>query len=135
MRYCIPARTFLGVSDRSTLQPLTVPGRLSERSMIVCDLFMTRLERSGTVRDVGRSETFIMYKINGLKRSQNHVHSTFTFTLKKQKKHCMNCLLLLRKILLLRLCERKGPYNLLHSSKEKGAIQVCPRFFYKVHIR
>jgi hypothetical protein len=29
-----------------------------------------------TVRDVERSETFILYKINGLKRLQNHVHAS-----------------------------------------------------------
>ena len=43
-------------------------------------------ERSGTmngqerwtVRDVERYATIILYKVNGLKRLQNHVHGTFT---------------------------------------------------------
>ena len=66
-------------------------------------------ERSGTmngqerwtVRDVERYATIILYKVNGLKRLQNHVHGTFTvrsrnvhgtftFTFQKRKKHCSN---------------------------------------------
>jgi hypothetical protein len=45
-------------------------------------------ERSGRVKGVERSETFMLCKINGLKRLKNHVHSTFTFTLQKRKKDC-----------------------------------------------
>jgi hypothetical protein len=55
-------------------------------------------ERSGTVngqgrwtvRDVERYATIILYKVNGLKRLQNHVHGTFTFTFQKRKKHCIS---------------------------------------------
>jgi hypothetical protein len=36
---------------------------------------------------VGVSETFILYKINGIKRLQNHVHGTFTFTLQNLKNY------------------------------------------------
>ena len=32
----------------------------------------TVMKLSETVRNVGRSEAFILYKISGLKRSQNH---------------------------------------------------------------
>ncbi len=79
-RYCFPARS---VPDCSSLQPFTVPDRLNERSWTIPERFqsfwerfrpfetslwtetvMKRLEtvrkvgRPGTVRDVGRSETY-----------------------------------------------------------------------------
>jgi hypothetical protein len=76
MRYCAPARTFLGVSDRSALQLFTIPDRLHERSVNVCESSMNVFNRSmrvfdrfrpfvtvfdkkslETVRNVGRSET------------------------------------------------------------------------------
>jgi hypothetical protein len=36
------------------------------------------MKRSETVRNGERSEKFILYKINGLKRLQNHVHGSKT---------------------------------------------------------
>jgi hypothetical protein len=46
-RYCIPARTFLGVPGRSALQPITVPDHLHERSIERFRSFVTflRLEK------------------------------------------------------------------------------------------
>ena len=43
-------------------------------------------ERSGTVKngqELKRSETFMLYLMNGLKRLQNYVYGMFTFTLQK----------------------------------------------------
>jgi hypothetical protein len=84
MRYCVPARTFRDVPDYSALQPF----------MSVFDRFLTFLRpeklrnRHGTFRKgeerlkfsncEERSETFIFYMINGLKRLQNHVHASKT---------------------------------------------------------
>jgi hypothetical protein len=44
------------------------------------------------VRDFGRSETFILYKINDLKRLQNHVHVHVSKT--KETQYCLRELLI-----------------------------------------
>jgi hypothetical protein len=56
-------------------------------------------ERSEMVSNVGQSEVFMLYKMNGMTRLQNHVHGTFTFTftLQKRKKHCTAILSFLKR--------------------------------------
>ena len=46
----------------------------SSSFLTVCMSLFDRLKSSETVRDVGLLETFILYKINDLKRLHNHVH-------------------------------------------------------------
>jgi hypothetical protein len=90
LHYCVPARTLVSVPDRSALKLFAVPDQLHERSASslnrVCGLFETRngQECLGTIRDVGRSESFIMSKISDLKRLQNHVHVHVS----KSKENC-----------------------------------------------
>jgi hypothetical protein len=62
------------------------------------------LKRSEEVRNAGSSETFRQGQersgtLDGLKRLQNHVHGTFTFTLQKRKNH-FKILKLLSKIVI-----------------------------------
>jgi hypothetical protein len=86
-RYCVQARTFLGAPDRCMNVTWTFVD-FPFRPFVIFEgqkSSETVMKRSEMVRDVGRSEKFILYKINGLKRLQNHVHGTFTFTFKKRK--------------------------------------------------
>ena len=103
VRYCVPARTFISVPDRSPFMIvfinvpwsfLNVPWTFSTSS----DLFKARKsqKRSWNVQKRSRrwtrrgdewSEAFILYKINGLKRLQNLAHRTFNRTLQKRKKN------------------------------------------------
>ena len=41
-----------------------------------------------TVRDFDRSETFMLYMMNGPERWQNSIHGTFMFTFQKWKINC-----------------------------------------------
>ena len=97
-RNCVLTRKFVGVLDRSDLQAFTVLGRLYmsvrlyfERSISVFDhlwpfLWLEKLrncnetlrnsQKCWILRDVGRSETFLLYIMNGLKRWQNHVYAS-----------------------------------------------------------
>jgi hypothetical protein len=53
MRYNVPARKFLGVPDRSALQPFTVPEHLHRRSMSVFDRLRPFYDQQ-TMNDQGR---------------------------------------------------------------------------------
>ncbi len=83
-----------GVNAYSALQPFTVPNRLHEVSRRFNESFRLfsavseAQKRSGTLDVQDRSEIFILYMINGPKRTQNQVHGTFTFTLQKRKNLC-----------------------------------------------
>ncbi len=79
------------------------------------------VKRSDTVRDVGRTETFKMNKINGLKRSQNHVYSKFTYTLQKELLNLFNSKTRIK--LLLENNQFESPYDtvfLLITKRDRG---------------
>jgi hypothetical protein len=51
-RYCVPTRTFIGVPDHSALQSFTVPDRLHEHSMNVCECSVSVFDRLISVCDL-----------------------------------------------------------------------------------